>query len=160
MFEIGSSLREARVRKGLEIADAERATRIRGKYLRALETETFEVLPNRAYIRVPAGIRGLPRPRRRLFVDSTSRFWVDEISAARSRRIRVRGITGARTSMVLLTIIGIGVVTALVIAAGTSAGVRHRTRRSPTSQRRPSPRRRTRPSSRSKRSTARRCRGA
>ena len=32
MFEIGNSLREARVRRGLDFAQAELATKIRGKY--------------------------------------------------------------------------------------------------------------------------------
>ena len=127
MFEIGSSLREARVRKGLEIADAERATRIRSKYLRALESETFEVLPNQAYakgfLRAYADFLDLDG---RLFVDEfTSRFWVDEDQrSSRSRRIRVREKHHRRAErgMVLLTIIGIGVVTALVIAAWNLGG--------------------------------------
>jgi len=49
MFEIGSSLREARMRQKLELSDAERETRIRAKYLRALEDERFQVLPGPAY---------------------------------------------------------------------------------------------------------------
>ena len=39
MFEIGNSLREARLRRHIEFADAEHGTKIRGKYLRALEDE-------------------------------------------------------------------------------------------------------------------------
>ena len=39
MFEIGNSLREARVRQGLEISQVELATKIRSKYLRAIEDE-------------------------------------------------------------------------------------------------------------------------
>jgi cytoskeletal protein RodZ len=38
-------LREARVRRGLTIKDVEDATKIRGKYLEALEEDDFEVLP-------------------------------------------------------------------------------------------------------------------
>src|SRR5512133_2605925 len=49
MFEIGSSLREARLRQRLELSDVERDTRIRAKYLGALEDERFEVLPGPAY---------------------------------------------------------------------------------------------------------------
>ena len=45
MFEIGSSLREARERQGLDLATVERETKIRGKYIRALEDEQFELLP-------------------------------------------------------------------------------------------------------------------
>ncbi|MGH3114322.1 MAG: helix-turn-helix domain-containing protein, partial [Gaiellaceae bacterium] len=42
MFEIGNSLREARLRQGLEFPRIETETKIRGKYLRALEEEQFE----------------------------------------------------------------------------------------------------------------------
>jgi hypothetical protein len=51
MFEIGSSLREARERRKLELHDVERETRIRTKYLQALEEERFDVLPGTAYVR-------------------------------------------------------------------------------------------------------------
>jgi len=49
MFEIGSSLRAARMRQELELSQAEHDTRIRAKYLRALEDERFDVLPGPAY---------------------------------------------------------------------------------------------------------------
>jgi Helix-turn-helix domain len=127
MFEIGSSLREARVRNGLEIADVERATKIRGKYLRALENDSFDVLPSQAYVRgflrSYADFLGLEG---NLFVDEyTSRFWVDEEQGSkRARRIRVREQHHRRAerNMVLLTIVAIGVVTALVIAAWNYGG--------------------------------------
>jgi len=48
VFEIGSRLREARERHGLELADVERETRIRARWLRALEEERFDLLPDRA----------------------------------------------------------------------------------------------------------------
>lgn len=51
MFEIGNTLREARLRRGLDIAECEVATKIRPKYLRALEDEHFDLLPSPAYIR-------------------------------------------------------------------------------------------------------------
>jgi cytoskeletal protein RodZ len=51
VFEIGTTLREARVRRGLEISDCEAATKIRGKYLRALEEERFDILPAPTYVR-------------------------------------------------------------------------------------------------------------
>ncbi len=49
MFQIGSTLRESRTRQGLELDDAERATRIRARYLAALEEERFDQLPAEAY---------------------------------------------------------------------------------------------------------------
>lgn len=45
MPEIGNRLREARIRKGLTIKDVEDATKIRSKYLEALEEDDYEVLP-------------------------------------------------------------------------------------------------------------------
>jgi transcriptional regulator with XRE-family HTH domain len=51
VFNVGSSLRQARERRGLELADVERDTCIRVRYLRALEEERFELLPGRAYAR-------------------------------------------------------------------------------------------------------------
>src|SRR5436305_2564062 len=51
MFEIGTSLREARHRRRIEIAQAEQVTKIRGKYLRALEDEQFELLPAQTYVK-------------------------------------------------------------------------------------------------------------
>ena len=51
MFEIGNSLREARERQGLEFPEIEAGTKIRGKYLRALEEEHFDVLPAQTYVK-------------------------------------------------------------------------------------------------------------
>lgn len=51
MFEIGSTLREARQRRGYDIARCEQGTKIRGKYLRAMEDEQFDVLPSPTYVR-------------------------------------------------------------------------------------------------------------
>src|SRR5947209_7378551 len=47
----GVSLREARVRQGLDYPQVELATKIRAKYIRALEEEEFEVLPSGTYIK-------------------------------------------------------------------------------------------------------------
>lgn len=51
MFEIGDTLREARIRQDLTIKDAEDALKIRGKYLQALEQDDFEVLPGATFVR-------------------------------------------------------------------------------------------------------------
>jgi helix-turn-helix protein/uncharacterized protein DUF4115 len=49
MFEIGSSLREARTRRGLSPTDVHTAIRIRERYLTALEEERWAMLPGDAY---------------------------------------------------------------------------------------------------------------
>ena len=63
MAPIGETLREARMRHELEIADVEARTKIRAKYLRALENEEFAVLPGsttvRSFIRTYAELLGL-----------------------------------------------------------------------------------------------------
>lgn len=51
MFEVGNTLREARMRRGLDIVDCESGTKIRGKYLRALEEEQFDALPGPTFVR-------------------------------------------------------------------------------------------------------------
>ncbi len=51
MPEIGATLRSARERSGLDIADVESATKIRAKYLRALEDEEWELLPGPTYVK-------------------------------------------------------------------------------------------------------------
>lgn len=51
MFEIGTSLREARIRRGLELAQIEGDTKIRARYLAALEDDDFDALPGPAYAR-------------------------------------------------------------------------------------------------------------
>ena len=43
MFEIGTSLREARLRQGIDLPRVEADTKIRAKYLRALEEERMEL---------------------------------------------------------------------------------------------------------------------
>jgi cytoskeleton protein RodZ len=43
--DIGNTLREARIRRGLSLTDVETVTKIRSKYLEALEENDFEVLP-------------------------------------------------------------------------------------------------------------------
>jgi len=48
---IGETLREARMRRHLDIADVERQTKIRAKYLRALENEEFSMLPGPTFVK-------------------------------------------------------------------------------------------------------------
>lgn len=51
-FDIGASLRAAREGRAVDLAEAERETRIRTRYLDALERERFDLLPGDAYARV------------------------------------------------------------------------------------------------------------
>jgi cytoskeleton protein RodZ len=61
--QIGSVLKETRKRRGMDIRTAEAQTKIRIKYLRALENEEWDVLPGpayaRAFLRTYADLLGL-----------------------------------------------------------------------------------------------------
>jgi hypothetical protein len=126
VFEIGNSLREARTRRGMEFAQAEQATKIRGKYLRALEEERFDVLPSETYVkgflRTYADYLGLEG---QLYVDEyNSRFVTGEDWQPRTQRNSPRQKRERRlqANVVLIAIAAIAVVTVVVIAAWSSSG--------------------------------------
>jgi cytoskeletal protein RodZ len=127
VFEIGNSLREARVRQGLDFPELEQATKIRGKYLRALEHEEFEQLPGPTYVkgflRSYADYLGLDG---QLYVDEyNSRFLVGEDEAPfRPRRSTARRPEHRRieSNVILLALGGIALVTVLVIIAWKFGG--------------------------------------
>jgi cytoskeleton protein RodZ len=127
VFDIGSSLREARVRQGLDFPELEQLTKIRPKYLRALEDERFEILPAptyvRGFLRSYADALGLdPQP----FVDEyNSRFTVgddDVVIRARQAPRPTRGHAERESRIAVVALAGIAIVTALVIAAWRFGG--------------------------------------
>jgi len=126
VFEIGNSLREARVRQRLDYAQIELATKIRARYIRALEDEQFAVLPAQPYVkgflRTYADFLGLDG---QLYVDEyNSRFVVDGLDETPLRRAspRVRRERGIERKVVLLALAGIAALTALVIVAWKFGG--------------------------------------
>ena len=123
MFEIGNSLREARLRQGLDYVDIEQQTKIRSKYLKALEDEQFEVLPAptfvKGFLRNYADALGLDG---QLYVDEyNSRFVTGEEDVPLrprdyqrrppppGQRVQARGV--------LIAVGGIAAVVAIVLAA-------------------------------------------
>jgi hypothetical protein len=123
VFEIGNSLREARERQGLGYPEIELATKIRAKYIRALEEEDFTSIPGDAYIRgflrTYAEYLGLDGD---VYVDEyASRFitsWRDELPPRPERpRIRRTGERPFERRAVLLVLAGIVLVVGLVFAA-------------------------------------------
>ena len=129
MFDIGSSLREARSRQGLDFPELEQLTKIRPKYLRALEDEQFEILPAPTYVRgflrsyaEALGLDGQP------FVDEyNSRFAAvgeDDVPVRvrRAPQPRRRERTPRESRIAVLAVLGIIVVMALVIAAWKFGG--------------------------------------
>jgi cytoskeleton protein RodZ len=51
MADIGATLREARMRQRIDISEIESETKIRAKYLRALENEEWDLLPGPTYVK-------------------------------------------------------------------------------------------------------------
>jgi hypothetical protein len=124
VFELGNSLREARVRQGLDFPQVELATKIRAKYLRALEDEVFEMLPSETYVkgflRSYAEFLGLDG---QLYVDEyTSRYGTERFHGDAPRRARVHQDRGLERKVVLVALAGIAALTALVIAAWKYGG--------------------------------------
>jgi cytoskeletal protein RodZ len=127
VFEIGNSLREARVRQGLEISQVELATKIRSKYLRAIEDEQFGLLPDEPYVKgflhTYAEYLGLDGS---LYVDEyTSRFVTDRFDDMPQRRgapAQPRRQVAIERRVVLLALAGIVALAALVIVAWKFGG--------------------------------------
>jgi hypothetical protein len=128
MFAIGSSLREARTRQGLDFDEMEARTKVRAKYLRLLEEERFDQLPGHTYtkgfLRVYADALGLDG---RLYQEEyNSRFVAgEEDYGTYTRRVapvRPRRQQRHESRLVVLTLFAIAVVTALVIAAWRFGG--------------------------------------
>jgi hypothetical protein len=124
VFEIGNSLREARLRQELDFPELEQQTKIRSKYLKALEDEQFELLPAPTYVkgflRNYADALGLEG---QLYIDEyNSRFVTGEEDvplrprdyqrrpqASFNQRFEAKGV--------VLTLVGIAIVFALAISA-------------------------------------------
>src|SRR3954465_5698023 len=51
MADIGETLREARMRRRIDMTEVEGATKIRAKYLRALENEEWDLLPGPTFVK-------------------------------------------------------------------------------------------------------------
>jgi cytoskeleton protein RodZ len=51
VFEIGNTLREARVRRNLTLQQVEEDTKIRVRYVQAMENEDFDVMPGATYVK-------------------------------------------------------------------------------------------------------------
>ena len=121
MFDLGSSLRDARERKQLTFADMEELTRVRTKYLRAIEDDDFATLPGPTYVkgflRVYAESLGLDG---QLYVDEyNSRFVTgDEETIIRPRRMAPRReVRWVERHAVAVALAAIVVITGVVIGA-------------------------------------------
>jgi cytoskeletal protein RodZ len=124
---VGSKLRDARARRKLSLQEAEDATKIRARYLRAIENEDWDELPGdtyaRAFVRTygtllgldgdrlaeeQRQLRGSARPGERLpQVDPRPRK-VARPSGGRRRQIPPRLVTAIVLALVVAALIAIG----------------------------------------------------
>ncbi|MCC6831421.1 MAG: helix-turn-helix domain-containing protein [Thermoleophilia bacterium] len=129
-MDIGNTLRDARRRKDLGLPDCEAATRIRGRYLTALEDERFELLPEpayaRAFLRTYATFLDLdPRPLLEELDERLGGPAGEEARPAPSRPRPVRVPRGRRRGpgrVGLLLAGGVAVVAAAVWLGGNDGG--------------------------------------
>jgi cytoskeleton protein RodZ len=133
MFELGASLKDARLRRSLELEQVEEQTRISRRYLRALEDERFELLPGDAYakafLRSYADFLGLDA---KLYVDEyTARFGprVHEPAPAstqpRGRRPRPQLVVRPRLLVVAAAAVAVLAVLAWQFGGSSSQPISH-----------------------------------
>jgi cytoskeleton protein RodZ len=128
MPEIGETLRETRMRRRIDMTEVEAATKIRAKYLRALENEEWDLLPGptfvKTFLRTYAEYLELDSRllveeyRRRYERPSTQDLRPFKPGAAAQRRRRRRGPSGPAIVVVLGTV----VLLAVLYVIGTKWG--------------------------------------
>ena len=120
MFEIGTTLREARERRHLTHDDVEAETKIRAKYVRALEEEEFALLPSGTYVkgflRTYADFLGLDG---QIFVDEyVSRFGTKhDDDLFRRRRERPQPMRRESSNALVVAIVAVVALSVLVFVA-------------------------------------------
>lgn len=126
MFEIGNSLREARLRRHLDLVEAEDDTKIRSKYLAAMETEDFDVLPGpvytRGFLRTYARYLGLEA---QLYIDEyNSRFGQFEEAEEAAAVIRATPLLRPRRRGGILSLRTLAILSLLALAGFAWFGLR------------------------------------
>ncbi|HUA70254.1 MAG TPA: helix-turn-helix domain-containing protein [Solirubrobacteraceae bacterium] len=123
MADIGTTLREARIRARIDISEVEARTKIRAKYLRAIENEEWDLLPGPVYVksflRTYGDFLGVDS---RLLVDEYKRRYerpadqdLRPISARRRERERKRRRPGWFGRVAAVVLVLVAVVVALFI---------------------------------------------
>jgi cytoskeleton protein RodZ len=130
MPEIGSTLREARMHARIDVSEIEAQTKIRAKYLRALENEEWSLLPGptfvKSFLRTYAQALGLDGKalveEYRLHHERPSEAALEPIvSTPQSARARVR-VPGARPSRAYMAIVGVIAVVIVLLIVGLVSG--------------------------------------
>lgn len=128
MADIGTTLREARIRARIDISEVEARTKIRAKYLRAIENEEWDLLPGPVYVKSFLRTYGD-------FLGVDSRMLVDEFkrryerppdhdlrpisSLGRERERRRRRPRLGRVGVVVLALIAVAVALGVVGTLGS-----------------------------------------
>lgn len=127
MFELGNNLREARHRRQIDLVAAEQDTKIRSKYLSALETEDFDILPGpvfvRGFLRTYSQYLGLDA---QLFIDEyNARFGrFEEVEDHASPALGRPGLAQERLSRGRRTMRTVAIVTVVAVAGLAWLGLR------------------------------------
>jgi cytoskeleton protein RodZ len=131
MPEIGETLREARMRERIDVSEIEAKTKIRAKYLRALENEEWDLLPGptfvKSFLRTYATALGLDGKalveEYRLNYERPSELPEPIVSNPRKVRVPRGSSGGAGPSRGYMALVGIvGVVIVLLIVGLVSGG--------------------------------------
>lgn len=127
---VGNKLRETRTRRKLTLQEVEAATKIRARYLQAIENEDWEQLPGdtyaRAFIRTYGALLGLDGDRlaedqRRLQGAARPGERLPRVDP-RPRRVARKRRSGPRVSPRLVAALVTALVVAALLVVGLSAG--------------------------------------
>jgi hypothetical protein len=137
MDEIGSTLREARMRARIDMSEVESRTKIRAKYLRAIENEEWDLLPGpvyaKSFLRTYADFLGLDS---RMLVDEFKRRYehpsdhdarpMSSLARERERRRRPSRVPSwAPIGLVVVVIVALLFVVGIATQPGTSTTASH-----------------------------------
>jgi cytoskeletal protein RodZ len=140
MADIGSTLREARMRARIDISEVEARTKIRAKYLRAIENEEWDLLPGpvyaKSFLRTYGDFLGLDS---RMLIDEFKRRYespsdhesrpAPTMARERERRRRTpRFPSWAPIAIVVVVILGVLYAVGSATQSGPSSTTAHRTR--------------------------------
>jgi cytoskeleton protein RodZ len=127
---VGSILREARNRRKVELSEVEAATRIRFRYLRAIEDEEWDVLPGgvytRGFIRTYASFLGLDGDRLVDDYRESVEPWHRSADTAQPQPGSGDASGGPRSlalaSLVVIAVIAVAVIAIVAIPGGGGGG--------------------------------------
>jgi hypothetical protein len=128
---VGKRLREARTRRKLTLQEVEAATKIRGRYLQAIENEDWDALPGetyaRAFIRTYGALVGLDGDRlaeeqRRTRGSARPGERLPRVDPRPRRVPRRRRRTGPRPPSSLIAVLVTAVVVIALLVVGISGG--------------------------------------